>query len=509
MQKAKKRLFSVTAVLLAVLVALTALLPTAGAAQAATMRSKYTNKSYTHNARFNKLEVLNGVDISAWQEKVNWKKIKNDGIDFAILRAGYGKKANQEDAYFATNFKNATAAGLPVGIYWYSYAKSVADVEKEARLCLQVLGSRTLDLPVFYDLEESSQLNKGKAFCTLLKSKTYTGKAITPAPTVTGEDGQPLKADKDYTLTYINNKAVGMATITAQGLGAYTGRRWYYRFKILPAKVTGLTLESRSKTRLTYIWNATPGANAYLVKVINRTTGKGFDKAVSTTRVDLTDLTDTQLYEVQVAAYRGNTAYRGPYSKVNAKHALPGTVTGLKTQKTATGSITLEWNKKPGADGYVVYQYIAAKKQTKRLATTTARSFVFKGSGAKPGTKYYFYVAPYTVDSKTKEGGKGTRLATTTRPTATKCTAAKSAKKQQITVHWNKVKCNGYAVQYSTKKNFSGDKKTLYVSSGKATGNIKTAKGGRTYYVRLRPYTTVGNTRYYGSYTAARAVRVK
>ena len=448
MQKAKKRLFSVTAVLLAVLVALTALLPTAGAAQAATMKSKYTGKSYTHNARFNKLEVLNGVDISAWQEKVNWKKIKNDGIDFAILRAGYGKNASQEDAYFATNFKNATAAGLPVGIYWYSYAKSVADVEKEARLCLQVLGSRTLDLPVFYDLEESSQLNKGKAFCTqlvehfcsiiaaaghtpglymsrsplldyieqesrgryalwvaeygsktckydgdylmwqyadngkvagvngntdmdflygnknslpgsatLLKSKTYTGKAITPAPTVTGEDGQPLEADKDYTLTYTNNKAVGMATITAQGLGTYTGRRWYYRFKILPAKVTGLTLESRSKTRLTYIWNATPGANAYLVKVINRTTGKGFDKAVSTTRVDLTDLTDTQLYEVQVAAYRGNTAYRGPYSKVNAKHTLPGTVTGLKTKKTATGSITLEWNKKPGADGYVVYQY--------------------------------------------------------------------------------------------------------------------------------------------------------
>lgn len=117
MQKAKKRLFSVTAVLLAVLVALTALLPTAGAAQAATMKSKYTGKSYTHNARFNKLEVLNGVDISAWQEKVNWKKIKNDGIDFAILRAGYGKNASQEDAYFATNFKNATAAGLPVGIY--------------------------------------------------------------------------------------------------------------------------------------------------------------------------------------------------------------------------------------------------------------------------------------------------------------------------------------------------------------------------------------------------------
>ena len=88
MQKANKRFFSVTAVLLAVLVALTALLPTAGAAQAATMRSKYTGKSYTHNARFNKLEVLNGVDISAWQEKVNWKKIKNEALTLPFYAPG-------------------------------------------------------------------------------------------------------------------------------------------------------------------------------------------------------------------------------------------------------------------------------------------------------------------------------------------------------------------------------------------------------------------------------------
>ena len=50
----------------------------------------------------------------------------------------------------------------------------MADVEKEARLGLQVLGSRTLELPVFYDLEESSQLNKGKAFCTQLVAVSYT-----------------------------------------------------------------------------------------------------------------------------------------------------------------------------------------------------------------------------------------------------------------------------------------------------------------------------------------------
>lgn len=66
-----------------------------------------------------------------------------------------------------------------MGIYWYSYAKSVADVEKEARLCLQVLGSRTLDLPVFYDLEESSQLSKGKAFCTQLVERFS---ALLPLP---------------------------------------------------------------------------------------------------------------------------------------------------------------------------------------------------------------------------------------------------------------------------------------------------------------------------------------
>ncbi len=92
-----------------------------------------------------------------------------------------------------------------------------------------------------------------------------------------------------------------------------------------------------------------------------------------------------------MAAYRGNTAYRGPYSKVNAKRRHAG---HRHRAENAEYRHRLHYpgvEKKPGADGYVVYQYIAAKKQTKRLATTTARSFVFKGSGAKPGTKYYFY----------------------------------------------------------------------------------------------------------------------
>lgn len=592
-----KRLASV---ILAMVVALSALLPVTGAAQAATVKSKYTGKSYTHNAQFKDRKVLNGVDISEWQETVNWKRVKADGIDFAILRGGYGKNGHQVDDYFYANYKNATAVGLPVGLYWYSYAQTLEDVEKEARLCLKTLGNRALQLPIFYDLEESSQLNKGKGFCTqlverfcsiiaaaghtpglymsrsplteyiaqetrgryvmwvaeygsktckyngdylmwqyasngkvagvngntdmnflygnmddllghttLLKTQIYTGSRLTPQPKITDEDGNVLVPEQDYTLVYTDNKAVGMATITAQGLGAYAKRRWRYQFKIVPAQVTGLTLESRTKTRLTYIWNATPGANSYLIKAVNRTTGSSFYTTAATNRVDLNNLTDTNLYEVQVAAYRGSKEYRGAYSKINAKHALPGTVSGLRMKKTATGAITLQWNKKPGADGYAVYQYIASKQQTKRLATTTKTGYVFTGKGAKPGTKYYFYVAPYTVDSKTKEGALGTKLEAATRPTNTKCTAAKSAKKQQITLRWNKTKCTGYAVQYSTKKDFSSDQKTVYVSGGKTTHTLRTAKGGRTYYVRMRPYTKAGSTRYYGAFTATRTVRVR
>lgn len=99
--------------------------------------------------------MLKGIDVSKHQGNIDWQKVKKDGVQFAIIRAGYGKFASQEDFEFADNVQNAYKAGIPVGVYWYSYAGSVSDAEKEADVCLQVIKpfKALITLPVFFDQE--------------------------------------------------------------------------------------------------------------------------------------------------------------------------------------------------------------------------------------------------------------------------------------------------------------------------------------------------------------------
>ncbi|MGN1113816.1 MAG: GH25 family lysozyme [Oscillospiraceae bacterium] len=108
---------------------------------------------------------IKGIDISSWQGNIDFKKVKASGIDFVIIRAGYGRFTSQKDEYFEQNYKNAKAAGLNVGAYWYSYAESTADAIKEAKTCLSVIKGKKFEFPIYFDLEESSQFTKGRAFC--------------------------------------------------------------------------------------------------------------------------------------------------------------------------------------------------------------------------------------------------------------------------------------------------------------------------------------------------------
>lgn len=106
------------------------------------------------------------IDVSTWQGTIDWKKVKAAGYKHAILRAGYGRSATQKDACFEANYKNAKTQGINLGVYWYSYAVDKADAIKEANACLEVLKGKTLEIPVFFDMEESSMTKLGKAKLT-------------------------------------------------------------------------------------------------------------------------------------------------------------------------------------------------------------------------------------------------------------------------------------------------------------------------------------------------------
>jgi len=122
-----------------------------------------------------------GIDVSKWQGVIDWAKVKAAGIQFAMLRGGFGKTATQKDPKFELNYKNAKAVGMPIGVYHYSYAKSVEDAKKEAQFCLSYLKGKTFEYPIAFDIEDKSQADLGKekltaitkAFCEELEKAGY------------------------------------------------------------------------------------------------------------------------------------------------------------------------------------------------------------------------------------------------------------------------------------------------------------------------------------------------
>ena len=106
------------------------------------------------------------IDVSKHNGAINWSDVKNDGIEGVIIRAGFGKLASQKDPTFETNYKGATAAGLHIGAYWYSYALVTSEARQEAKAFLECINGKQFDLPVYLDIEDKVQIPLTKTACT-------------------------------------------------------------------------------------------------------------------------------------------------------------------------------------------------------------------------------------------------------------------------------------------------------------------------------------------------------
>lgn len=128
-----------------------------------------------------------GIDVSHHQGTVDWTQVRQAGYDFAMLRAGYGHKNNekdQTDSQFTENIVNATAAGMKVGVYHFSYALTPEAAKEEAKFCLSILEPYRglIDYPVAFDIEtvEHSRLPEEEleaivvAFCEEIEQAGYT-----------------------------------------------------------------------------------------------------------------------------------------------------------------------------------------------------------------------------------------------------------------------------------------------------------------------------------------------
>lgn len=115
-----------------------------------------------------------GIDISKYQGKIDFEKVRADGVEFVVIREGYGRHAYQKDIFFERNYLGAKNAGLKIGFYHYSYARDCEDAVLEARALLENIRGKSYDLPCFFDIEggalsSGDALGKCEAFCRILK----------------------------------------------------------------------------------------------------------------------------------------------------------------------------------------------------------------------------------------------------------------------------------------------------------------------------------------------------
>ena len=123
-------------------------------------RNPYDRYDFQYN-RHNYLLLQNlpssaGVDVSAYQGDIDWKKVKASGIEFAIIRLGYrgyGSGKLVEDEYAVKNLEGAREAGLKVGAYFFSQALSIRETDEEIAYMLKILDGFQLDMPIILDWE--------------------------------------------------------------------------------------------------------------------------------------------------------------------------------------------------------------------------------------------------------------------------------------------------------------------------------------------------------------------
>lgn len=173
-----------------------------------------------------------GIDVSKWNGNIDWDAVKNSGVSYVIIRCGYrGSSAGSliEDPKFTTNIKGATAAGLKVGVYFFTQAVDEREAVEEASMVLEQVKNYKISYPIFLDVESSGgradSLDKAtrtavcKAFCETIQNAHYTA---------------GIYANKTWLETKIDASALSAYKIWLAQYAAsptYTGRYdlWQYR----------------------------------------------------------------------------------------------------------------------------------------------------------------------------------------------------------------------------------------------------------------------------------------
>ena len=329
---------------------------------------------------------------------------------------------------------------------------------------------------------------------SVASSVSFTGSNITPSVTVKVA-GRTLTSGTDYTVSYSNNKNVGKATVKITGKGNYSGSL-NAKFDIVPAKQQIQKLETKYKGF--YIdWAQKGSATGYDIEYsVNSNMSGAVSKHLTANKPDtltVSGLSGDKTYYVRVRSYTNvnGKVYYGAWSDVKSIKTANNDITKATVSGISTKAFT----------GKAITQNVTVKVGNTVLKNGT--DYTVSYSNNKKVGK-----ATVKITGKGKYGGVITK---TFKINPAKQEIQKlTAKSKAFFVDWaQKGSATGYEIQYATNSKFTSAKKVTITNNKTDKTTVSKLSANKKYYVRVRSYTTVGGTKYYGAWSAVKNVTTK
>ena len=329
---------------------------------------------------------------------------------------------------------------------------------------------------------------------SVASSVSFTGSNITPSVTVKVA-GRTLTNGTDYTVSYSNNKNVGTSNVYVYGKGNYSGSL-SAKFDIVPAKQQIQKLETKYKGF--YIdWAQKGSATGYDVEYsVNANMSGAVSKHLTANKPDtltVSGLAGDKTYYVRVRSYTNvnGKVYYGAWSDIKSIKTANNDITKATVSGISTKAFT----------GKAITQNVTVKVGNTVLKNGT--DYTVSYSNNKKVGK-----ATVKITGKGKYGGVITK---TFKINPAKQEIQKlTAKSKAFFVDWaQKGSATGYEIQYATNSKFTGAKKVTITNNKTDKTTVSKLSANKKYYVRVRSYTTVGGTKYYGAWSAVKNVTTK